>query len=502
MTPVALAVVIAAILVPGALYFRLGLREKRAIRSVEDFIPLRRFLSSGELRATVVAAGISMATVMVALINLAPLMGIALFWTIVTYALGFGILVGVAPRIMDANPGNLTIQAYLGQAYGSNGVRLAATIFTLIGYLSIFSMELLVSVSVLSPFFGSWVVAFAVVYLVFLLAYTGLGGYRGVVATDVWQLRFIVLSIVALVGYITWNYGRYGLSASFERFRATDLGSWKASLAFVLGIAAMNIPAPISDAGTWQRICSADSTATARRALRGAVAFFVALWSALIVIGCLHPTLRHLDTTWRVSNEPLMTGILRALGSENSVVLLPLLFLLVVGLFSAMISTADSLLIAAAQIALTGFRNPHWLASRPEHALRVARALVIVLAVGAFAIFLIFYAMSFDVVQLVFAIYGAQLAMFPTTAVALFLSDRCDLRKLRQAALASILGGFVAAWACAVYGRVTGSVDLQFYAPAFALAASAAVIVPGVLRAWRVDDKHERSRYRAPDDRR
>lgn len=488
----ALAVVIAAILVPGALYLRVGLGEKRAIRSVEEFLPLRRFLSSGEVRATVVAAGMSMATVMVALINLAPLMGIALFWTIVTYALGFGMLVVVAPRIMDANPTNLTIQAFLGRAYGSDVVRVAATLFSLVGYLSIFSMELLVSVSVLSPFFGTWVVGFAVIYLVFLLVYTGSSGYRGVVATDRWQLRFIVVSIMALVGFMAWNYGHYGLSASFARLRLTDLISWKASLAFVVGIAAMNIPAPISDAGTWQRLCSAESASTARKALRGAVMLFIALWSALILIGCLHPTLRHLDANWAESTEPLMTGMLRALGSENAVLLLALLFLLVVGLFSAMISTADSLLIAGAQIALTGFRNPGPLAHSPEGTLRAARLLVIGLALGAFAIFLVFYAVSFDVVQLVFAIYGAQLAMFPTTAVALFLSKRCNLGRLRHAALASILAGFLTAWACAVYGRVTGSVDLQFYAPAFALVVSAAVIAPGVWRAWKVGTSHER----------
>jgi len=81
--------VIAAISLPASMYLILAFRERTNIRSVEDFLPLRRYLSAEHVSATVVAAGMSMATVMVALLNLAPILGIALFLTIATYALGF-----------------------------------------------------------------------------------------------------------------------------------------------------------------------------------------------------------------------------------------------------------------------------------------------------------------------------------------------------------------------------------------------------------------------------
>lgn len=346
-------------------------------------------------------------------------------------------------------------------------------------------MELLVGVSVLSPFFGSWTLSFAVLYLALLLTYTTLGGYRSVVATDHWQLRFILIGIVALFGYACWSLSEKGWGVLLTEATLSRLTTWRASLAFTVGIVAMNIPAPLSDAGSWQRMCSASSPATARKGLLVAVTTFVFIWSALILVGCFYPSIPHVTEVWDSSSEPLITGILRAFGTNRNPIVLSFLFLFVLGLFSAMISTADSLLIAASQIGLTGFRHHNWLLARAERSLHITRALVVLFAVGAFGIFVIFQLVGLNVVQLVFAIYGAQLAMFPATAAAIFCSSKCDLRRLRHFALVSIIVGFVIAWSSALYGHVSASLDLQFYAPAFALCASVIVIIPGVFLSWK-----------------
>ncbi len=476
MTSSAVATTALAILLPGLLYILVAVRANRHIRTIFQYLPLERFLPAHSVGATVVAAGMSMATVMVALLNLAPLIGGALFFTVITYTLGFLLLSFGVRRIMDQNPNNLVLQAFLGNAYESKAVHAFATVFTLIGYLSIFSMEILVSVTLLKPFFGDWIIAFAVVYLAFLLVYTGLSGFRGVVSTDKYQLGFILLSLGALVAFMVVAVNKD--TSAIADHVGSLLGNWKAPLAFFVGIGVMNIPAPFSDTGTWQRVCAASSPKVARRGLLGACVLFAIIWSVLIIGGIVLSGSTLVATHWNSQAEPLLSGILRTLGSGSGADL-AILFVLILGLFSAMISTADSLLIAAAHVGLTGVRRHEQLLADPVSSLRYGRALVIALGLGSFVVFAVFHLIGLNIVQLVFAIYGAQLAMFPATAAALFFG-RLNLRAVRYFALVSIAAGFSTAWVAAIIGHLGNSMNMQFYAPALGLGAALLVMLTGI----------------------
>ena len=485
MTSATIITVLAALLLPGILYICIAVRSAKQIHSVLEFLPLKRFLPADTVGATVVAAGMSMATVMVALINLSPLLGAALFSTVITYTGGLLLLSIGVKRIMRLNTDNLVLQAFLGREYSSSAVRNAATVFTLVGYLSVFSMELLASVVLLEPFFGSYILGFAFIYLVFLLVYTGLSGFRGVVATDKWQLGFIFLSLVALLVLIV-NSIYDSNEALFASPQLKDLlTSWKAPVAFFVGVAAMNIPAPFSDTGTWQRICAARTPVVAKRGLLAACGLFVVIWGTLIIFGIILSSLSFITSSWNPQSEPLMTAVLNVLGS-GSTIHLGILFALILGLFSAMISTADSLLIAATQIGLTGFWKHDRIIAQPKIALRQSRWSVLILGIGAFTAFSVFHLLGLNIVQLVFAIYGAQLALFPTTAAVLFFRDRLDLAQLRYFALFSIIVGFSSAWLSAIWGHSTGSTDLQFYAPAFGLLGATCILILGLPFARRV----------------
>lgn len=488
-------IVIVALLVPGALYWTLALREHSRIHSLTDFFPLTRYLSATKYRSTVVAAGMSLATVMIALINLAPLLGVGLFITIGTYAIGFLFLVFAAPRIMMANPRNDTLQGYLGTAYNSPTMRKVASIFTLIGYLSIFSMELLVGVSILSPFLGGWVLSFAFVYLLFLVAYSCLSGFRAIVVTDVWQLRFIALSIAALIVYFVSECAQFRTTVFSSLFNS-QLLSWNLPLSFCAGIAAMNIPAPISDTGTWQRLCSARSPGDARRGLASAVLFFVIIWGTLIMLGCFYAQLMSGDASFDLSKHTLMTTIIHGIGSHHTLLHGLILFAFILGLFSAMISTADSLLIAGSQVFVMNILEPGFAgaksAPRPLHSdqgvnsashqarqVNLARWSLAVLALVSFAIFATFQMVAFNVVELIFAIYGAQLALFPSTFAALFLGRWINIPRTKYVAVASVTFGFCSAWSVAIYGKWIGSADCQFFAPVVALLVAGVILVCG-----------------------
>jgi Na+/proline symporter len=479
MTLAATIAVVGALLVPGVLYTCIAFRTRREIGSIFDFLPFTRHLKAGSVGATVVAAGMSMATVMVALVNLAPALGSALFITVATFVMGFLLLILATPRIMRLNSRNLVLQSFLGDRYKSSGVRITASAFTIVGYLSIFSMEILVSVTLLKPFFGSAILAFAVVYLAFLLIYTVMSGFRGVVATDRWQLSFILLGLFALTAVVVVGFVGSDTNVEWREHAANLLGQWQAPMSFLIGIALMNIPAPLSDAATWQRVCAGRDAATSRRGLWSACGFFAFLWGALILLGIALSGDPAIVAKWDPNTEALLTAVLASL--QSGPVRIAILFLLIVGLFSAMISTADSLLIAATQVALNGFSRHERLVDAPQNSLYFARWLVVLLGVGAFSIFVIFQLVGLNVVQLVFAIYGAQLALFPATALCVFFADRMALPPLRFFVIASIGLGFTAAWGTAIWGHVIESADATYYAPATGLATAIAVLLIGLV---------------------
>ena len=466
--------VFSAVLLPAILYFVQALRERQNIADIRDFFPLKRSISSGEYRSTTIAAGMSLATVIIAFINLAPIMGITLFVSVISYSISFLILYPCVGRIMAANPNNDTIHAFLGNAYQSPAVKYVALTFSLIGYISIFSMELLVGVTVLEPFLGNGVFVFALIYLIFIIVYSLMSGYRAVITTDKWQLRFIVISILALIAFAmaqTVNVPSVDVVSAFSSISSSWLSIWP----FIVGITVMNLPAPISDAGTWQRLCSTKDAATARRGLLQIAPFFAVLWTILILFGCYYGLIA---TTYGFdgSSEPLIAFIMKSLGSGGPIFTI-FLFLFLLGLFSAMISTADSLLVVAAQIFSIDILKLDPEDTHPHVVMKKARMAMAAIAVVSFIIFTAFQLLSFDVVQLVFAIYGAQLAMFPVVFFALFFSKRFELSRAKTSAIASIFCGFAGGWASALYGKFGGPLNWLYNAPVTALVTGMLIFI-------------------------
>ncbi len=466
--------VFAAVLLPAILYFSVALRERKKILNIRDFFPLKRLISTGQYRSTTIAAGMSLATVIIAFINFAPLMGITLFVCVVSYSLSFLLLYLCANRIMEANPQNDTIQAYLGKSYDSSSVKYIALFFSLIGYISIFSMELLVGVTVLQPFLGEKVLAFALVYLVFIIIYSLMSGYRAIVATDRWQLRFIIIGLFSLFMLAVVHTQR-APDINIPMILSSMAKSWVPAWPFIIGVAVMNLPAPISDAGTWQRLCSTKDIHTAKRGLLQIAPSFAALWAFIILFACYY---------WRVaasqgfnaSQKPLINYIMEVFSTSGPLFII-LLFLFVLGLFSAMISTADSLLIVTGQIFSIDIMKLNPDSADPQPVMRKARTAMALIAVVSFIVFTALHFLQFDVVQLVFAIYGAQLAMFPAVFFSLFFARRIALPQARLAAGASILVGFFGGWASALYGKFSGSSNWLYNAPVTALVSGMVVLI-------------------------
>ncbi len=464
-----------AVFLPCALYVWLALKEHPHVKSLFDFFPLTRHLEGVAYSRSTVSAGVSLATVILALVNLAPFLGLSLFVTIASYAVSFVLLRWGAVAILEANPNNDTLQGWLGSAYGNSTVRLTALLFSFVGYVSIFSMELLVGVTVLEPFFGKSILVFAFVYLVFIIAYSIISGFRAIVATEQWQFFFVVGAIAVLIILVPLLAFGGGQPVQFEEVIAGLFKQWSAPWPFVLGIICMNVPAPFADAATWQRLCATRSVEDARRGLWRAIPWFIVIWGGLIVCASLISGIAIQTHAFDPAKGSLMSFLVSTL-AHGGMFHLCLLFLFVLGLFSAMITTADSLLLVSAQMFTQDFRRMHSIRT-PAHGLRVARTSLAIIALLSFGLFTVFQWIKFDVVQLIFAIYGAHIALFPSVIAALFFKNRLHLEKAASAAWLSTALGFIVGWGSAGYGKHSGHTDWLYNAPAISLIVSVVIFI-------------------------
>jgi len=472
---IAMYVVIAAAALPALIYLALAFREAARGLTLGRFFPLSRFVPAGAYGRSTAAAGVSLATVILALVNLSPVLGLGLLITVASYVGGFMVLYWVAPHILRANPDNHTLQSYLGSVYGP-GVKYVSIAFTFVGYMSIFSMEILVGVSVLEPIFPGQGLPIATLFLAFIVLYSTIGGFRAIVATEQWQIRFVVAAVAALVltGVLLW-FGR-DWTPSAQGIVAALSQTWAPGWAFALGIVAMNLPAAVSDAATWQRLCATASEQDARRGLRQAMVMFAAIWGTLIVASCFIGLVAAQGYGFDASKQPLMDFIMSFLAG-GGVLSSILLFVFVLGLLAALVTTADSLMLVAAQmLSLDVLKLDHQTGSERGKVFQ-ARLVLALVAAASFGLFALFRILKLDVVSLVFAIYGAQLALFPTVAFALMTKNPLARRAASSAAVISILGGFAAGWAAALYGRFTGAMTWTYDAPAVALAVALLLFV-------------------------
>jgi len=477
-----------AVLLPLLLYIYLALRVRKEISTLGDFFPLARFVKADEFGRSTAAAGVSLATVILALVNLAPFLGLGLFVTIASYVAGFVLLYLVAPTILRANPKNQTLQAYLGGAYESGSVKKVSILFSFVGYVSIFSMELLVGVTVLEPFMGENALFLSGLYLLFIIVYSCIGGFKAVVATEQWQIRFVIAAVLAMVAVIPMILVGQTSKVDLSAVANTVVNSWSAPLSFTIGIIAMNLPAAISDSGTWQRICATRSEEDARAGIRRAIPIFIVVWGTLIVGACFAAQVAIAGGSFDPGKGSLMTYIVTTLatgGAFHTAVL----FVFLLGLFAAMITTADSLLLVAAQMLSIDVLKLQSRDESEEKKINRARAILASIAVLSFSLFVLFKTIKFDVVQLIFSIYGANLALFPSVLAALFLGGRLNLPKSAIAATLSVVAGFSSAWISAIYGKLSGDMGWLYNAPVVALVASCAVFIIFSGRAWKTQNR-------------
>jgi hypothetical protein len=185
-----------------------------------------------------------------------------------------------------------------------------------------------------------------VLFMLMLLGYVFVGGFRAVVTSDVWQYRtmkvglgvtFTALLLAGMSGRLEW---KVALAAS-----SSDTVSTGGLVSFYLTVCVINLFSPLSLATSWQRLyafraCSVDYTQAAHSAVRKVVI----LWGTTIGIGVLAHALSRAGPAHATAADRFIDVMEFVRQGPFGGVWFPCLVfpLLVVAAFSGMYSSSDT----------------------------------------------------------------------------------------------------------------------------------------------------------------
>lgn len=486
------AIVVSALLIAFIIYMAVGLSLGSRTRGIADLLPLKlsrqaHVANAREFSASTVATTISLATVVMAFFELAGRFGVWLFWTVVTTSVGLLVVRLFAKRIWqristyDHRP---TLHEFLGTEFNSELLSYVGAVCASLGFMFAFAVELTVGsrfFAGLVPGVPTWVVVVALSVVAFV--YTAMGGFRAVIVTDRIQMISIWLLLLALPAfYLYYVLTHGGWAENFAKIPSEILDfSYREGLpAFLLGIFVINVPAFISDMSIWQRIAGAQKNETVTGGLLRSVLSSAATWGLFALLACF----AFMIVTPADGVNPLVS-VVKIIGGTKGVLAKFVLFFVTLGLYGAMLSTASTQLIAVSHTlyedVFSRIRKQALsdrLTSKKE--LRISRAILVGAAVISTILVQLLSSAGFSIVDLVFAIYGAQLGLCPLVIGCLLL-DRERLRRVSNWAALAVGAGFVTGWGTAIYGRFTGNTSLVFLAPVCSLVISAAILCIGFL---------------------
>jgi SSS family solute:Na+ symporter len=388
-------------------------------------------------------------------------MGVSGSWLLFTGLLGAWLaavlLIPVVKPLGDRE-GMLTFPDFLAHRFDDR-CRVVAAVVSAIGYAGFVGSQLLAGGKLTAAASGVSLPVAVVAMALVVIVYTAMGGIKAVILTDTVQWVVLLLGLLAFAlpsAYIAAG-GWAGVVAAlppthFDMFQvsAGQFALWMATIV------------PIWFVGTtlYQRIFASRDVATARRA-----------W---LLAGLLEwPLMAVLGTVLGMLARVLFPGAEPEMG-------LPLLIkdVLPVGVagivlaayFSAIMSTADSCLMAAVNNLVTDLYRRFWAPDAPAATLiRLSRVLVAVVGLGAIG----FALMIPRVLDSIMAAYAFMVAgLFVPTLAALFWP-----RATATAALWSMLLGGGAALAGTLAPAIYGGVEPIVVG----LACSAVAIVLGTM---------------------
>ncbi|MEK6909179.1 MAG: hypothetical protein AABX23_03960 [Nanoarchaeota archaeon] len=467
-----------ALLIASGAFLVLGYLASRRVRVVSDFLPVSReqgtrVRSLRDFSASTVATTVSLATIVAAYFNLVGHFGLWLLWTAFTGAAGMLLAALFAGRISDKlsqyrfRP---SLHEFLACEYSLDALRRAAATFTIIGILLLLATEFIVGSSFLAqliPGASRWVLTIGIAAVA--VAYVMLGGFDTVIRTDRIQMLIIWWMIPAIAAAVVIVHAGSVDSILARATRDNTLRQLDAGLVwFLVGVALMNIPTHLSSMILFQRVSGSANRDITQGGLKRSAVGVLFTWGLLVLVAWLATIV-----VTGASGAEVFGNMLARLG--ESTVGNALAFLILMGLYCALLSTASAFLVAVGHTLATDIRAK---SARPLGLQRV-RLTILASTVIACGLVIVLQQLEFQIEDMIFSIYGGALSLFPPILIAL-LRDRVKLARLGPAALAAIVVGFIGGWGIALYGKLAGIQNLVFLSPTIGMVLSALVLGCGM----------------------
>jgi Na+/proline symporter len=464
------------ILAPIVYSLHRGFRAYKEIRHPGEYFVYAKDFGNEKLRDSIVASNVSLGAAIFAFLGFGYNLKVAALISPLTWLPGFLLLLIVLPRVTDLGTGR-TLHGFLAHRFNSPAIGYVASVASIIGFLGAYGVEVLVAVKLFSILIPqqSWDVGFALGLAVVVTAYTVMGGFKAASHADSFRLVATLSGIALVLGYVIYRIAKADTVPGLDQLAAGTYGFEGLSLLFVGSLVVVNLPWQLVDMSVWQRLSAVRDKNDIRRGIRASIPWIGIVWVGLISLGIL---LHFLPAFSAPENGDYASAFLAYL--DNPFVLGGF----TAACIAALMSTADSLLIAAVQALVMDVfyphREPHRLLSgdaaesNPEFAkqvLHVSRKWTWILGISAPVFIYMLSLLIPGILDLFFLIYSAQLALLATVVAALFTKDP---ERFRTVAVFSLGAGLSAAAVMFALMLQVPSMDKFLWAPLVTVVASIA----------------------------
>lgn len=310
----------------------IGVHSFVNVKSQEDFY------AAGKKGGTLAIAGSLLASILggsaiLGSVNLAGKQGWAAAWLMVSAGVGLFVLYTFADKVK--NLGRYTLPEMIGEFYGKES-EFISSIIIVISWIGIIAAQVMAASTVISYFlpisYKSGLVISGVVFIV----YTLLGGQVSIIKTDVFQSVLMITGVIVVAGFALFKMDNSAMSLKGLNFPFNEHFTPINLFILLLTYSTTYIVGP----DIYSRIFCAKDTQTAKRAVLISAVVLVVLGFVLAFIG-----------VYGVAHFPsdIGTHYMLVYAVDH---LLPswAVGLLIAGLLSAVLSSADTTLLTASTI--------------------------------------------------------------------------------------------------------------------------------------------------------
>ena len=382
-----------------------GVYFKRRQSGLDEYFVGGRNMSARHIGLSVVATDVG-GGFSIGLGGLGFVLGLSASWLLFTGLVGAWMAaVLLVPRVksLGVTHGHRSYPDFLGHRFGEP-TRVLAAIVSAIGYAGFTGAQLLAGGKLASAAFGLDLHTAVIVMSVVIVGYTALGGLEAVVYTDTvqWSILFVGLLVLALPMAVSAAGGLDAVRAAVPdgHLRLDNVG-WSQLATWAVTI----IPIWFVAMTLYQRIHASRDVATARRA------WFVAgllEYPAMAFMGAALGTVARVlyPTADPEMGLPLVIRDVLPLGVTG---------LVLAAYFAAIMSTADSCLLASVGNTVDDLYSRHVSPSSSEsHLLGLSRVLTLVIGFGSVG-FALYVPTVLDSILLAYSFMVAGL-LVPTLA--------------------------------------------------------------------------------------